>query len=90
VIGRYGGEEFLIVLPHYTLNAAMELAKRLCEQIRALPITVGDLTLSITISMGIAQHKIRKEDWQQFINRSEHALSQAKTSGRDRWVVSEE
>jgi diguanylate cyclase (GGDEF)-like protein len=89
VIGRYGGEEFLIVFPHYTINAAMEQAERLCEQVRALSITVEDLTLSVTISVGIAQHKIHREDWQQFLNRVDHALNQAKTRGRDRCVVSE-
>jgi len=61
-IGRYGGEEFLIVLPHSTMQAAIEQAQRLCEKMRSLPIVVGDLTLSITISIGVAQYKIDKED----------------------------
>ena len=90
VIGRYGGEEFLIILPHHTLNSAVEQAEHLCGQVRALPIMVDDLTFSVTISVGIAQHKIRKEDWQQFLLRVEHALGQAKTSGRDRFMISEE
>ena len=90
VIGRYGGEEFLIVLPHYTHHAALEQAERLCVQVRALSITTADLTLSITISIGIAQHNIRKEDWQQFLYRADQALGQAKTGGRDRCVVSVE
>jgi diguanylate cyclase (GGDEF)-like protein len=90
VIGRYGGEEFLIVLPHSTVNAALEQAGYLCEQVRALPITVEDLTLSITISVGIARHRIGREDWQQFLNRAEQALIQAKSGGRDRCVVAEE
>jgi len=90
VIGRYGGEEFLIVLPHYTVDAALEQASYLCEQVRASPITVADLTLSITISAGIARHRVDKEDWQQFLNRAEQALIEAKSSGRDRCVVAEE
>ena len=90
VIGRYGGEEFLIVLPHYTLNAALEQAQHLCEQIRALSMVVRDQTFSVTISIGVAQHKIRKENWQEFLDRADQALSQAKTSGRDRCVISEE
>ena len=90
VIGRYGGEEFLIVLPHSTVNAALEQAGYLCEQVRTLPITVEDLTLSITISVGIARHRIGREDWQQFLNRAEQALIQAKSGGRDRCVVAEE
>jgi diguanylate cyclase (GGDEF)-like protein len=90
VIGRYGGEEFLIVLPHSTLRAALEQAERLCERVRASIIAIENLTLSITLSVGIAQHKIRKEDWQQFLDRTDRALGQAKISGRDQCVVSEE
>ena len=86
-IGRYGGEEFLIVLPHSTVKAAIEQAQRLCEQVRALPITVGDQTLSMTISIGIAQYKIQKEDWQTFLTRADGALYQAKNKGRDQWAV---
>jgi diguanylate cyclase (GGDEF)-like protein len=89
-IGRYGGEEFLIVLPHSTVKAAIEQAQRLCEQVRALSIMVGEQALSITISLGIAQYKIRREDWQGFLNRADRALYQAKDNGRDQWAVSEE
>jgi len=88
-IGRYGGEEFLIVLPHSTVNAALEQAQRLCEQVRSLGITIGDRTLFVTISIGIAQYKIQKEDWQAFLSRADRALNQAKNNGRDRWVVDE-
>jgi len=88
-IGRYGGEEFLIVLPHSTVKAATEQAQRLCEQVRALQITVGDQTLSVTISIGVAQYKIHKEDWQTFLTRADGALHQAKNNGRDRWMVDE-
>jgi diguanylate cyclase (GGDEF)-like protein len=89
MIGRYGGEEFLIVLPHYTLNAAVEHANSLCEQIRALSMNVQSLTFSITVSVGIAQHKVRREDWQRFLYRADLALDRAKSDGRDRCMVSE-
>ena len=88
-IGRYGGEEFLIVLPHSTVISATEQAQRLCEQVRSLAVTVGDQTLSVTISLGIAQYNILKEDWQTFLSRADRALYQAKSNGRDQWVVDE-
>ena len=88
-MGRYGGEEFLIVLPHSTLKSAGEQAERLCEQARSLGITIGDQTLSITVSLGIAQYRIQQEDWQAFLSRADRALYQAKINGRDQWVVDE-
>lgn len=88
-IGRYGGEEFLIVLPHSTLTSAAEQAQRLCEQVRSLSIPVGNQILSITISLGIAQYKVQKEDWQAFLSRADRALYKAKNNGRDRWFIDE-
>ena len=90
VIGRLGGEEFLIVLQHATPKSATEYADRLREQVRVLSIPVADQSLSITISIGIAQYKTKQEDWQVFLKRAEHALSQAKERGRDQEVISEE
>ncbi len=89
-IGRYGGEEFLIVLPHSTIKAATEQAERLCRHVRSLVIESNDTKISLTISIGIAQYKVHKEDWQEFLSRADSALYQAKNNGRDRWVVSEE
>lgn len=89
VIGRYGGEEFLIILPHYALNAAVEHANHLCEQIRTLSVEVEGLALTLTVSVGIAQHKVRREDWQHFLERADRALDQAKIDGRDQCVVSQ-
>ena len=88
-IGRYGGEKFLIVLPHSTSKSAAEQAQRLCEQVRALSIAIVDQMLSITISVGIAQYRIEKEEWQAFLSRTEQALHQAKINGRDQWAVDE-
>jgi len=88
-IGRYGGEEFLIVLPHSTLQAATQQAERLCGHVRSLLVKSGDLEIALTVSIGIAQYKVHQEDWQAFLNRADVALYQAKNNGRNRWVVSE-
>jgi diguanylate cyclase (GGDEF)-like protein len=89
-IGRYGGEEFLIVLPHSTLRAASEQAARLCRHIRALQIPAGEQAIKVTVSIGVAQYKIQKEDWQALLRRADAALYAAKNQGRDRWEVAEE
>ena len=87
-IGRYGGEEFLVILPHSTVAAATEQAERLCRHVRSLVIKAGKHDISLTISIGVAQYKIHKEDWQVFLSRADKALYQAKNAGRDQWMVS--
>jgi diguanylate cyclase (GGDEF)-like protein len=89
-MGRYGGEEFLIVLPHSTARAAMEQAQRLCKHVRSLLIKSGEKEIALTISLGIAQYRIHKEDWELFLSRADAALYQAKHNGRDQWAVAEE
>jgi diguanylate cyclase (GGDEF)-like protein len=89
-IGRYGGEEFLIVLPHSALKAASEQAERLCKYVRSLVMKPGEQEIGITVSIGIAQYKTHNEDWEGLLSRADTALYQAKNSGRDRWAVSED
>ena len=90
-IGRYGGEEFLIVLPNSELNAAQEQASRLCSHIRNLQVEAAKQKLiSMTVSIGVAQFKNGQEDWEQFLHRADTAMYAAKNGGRDRWMATEE
>ena len=89
-IGRYGGEEFLIVLPHSPLKAAMEQAERLCKHTRSLLIKSGEQEIAVTVSIGIAQYRIHNEDWETLLNRADAALYKAKHNGRDQWIAAEE
>jgi len=89
-IGRYGGEEFLIVLPHSTLRAATQQAERLCRHVRSLRIKSGEHEIAVTISIGIAQYKTRKEEWKALLSRADAALYLAKNSGRDQWMAAGE
>lgn len=88
-IGRYGGEEFLIVLPNSEMQAAAEQASRLCQQIRNFRIDVNEQVTSVTISIGVAQFKVGQETWDELLHRADTALYQAKEKGRDRWAAAE-
>ena len=90
VIGRYGGEEFLVLLPHSTIKAAVEQAERLRNYIQSLAIPIHEQEIRITLSLGLAQYKINEEDWQSLLNRADAALYQAKKTGRNRWAIAEE
>lgn len=83
-VGRYGGEEFLAVLPNTRLQHAGEMAARLCKRIRQEEVDVGE-KLKLTISIGVAEYRVGKEDWNKFLGRSDKAMYKAKRLGRDRW-----
>jgi len=85
--GRYGGEEFLILLPNSNSTAAAEQASRLCRQIRDTVIQAQEHVLQVTISIGIAEFEFGVDTWESLLNRADAALYQSKTSGRDRWSV---
>jgi len=85
--GRYGGEEFLMVLPNTRLKQAVEQAARLCKTIRETEINVGEI-LHLTVSIGVAEYRHGQENWQKFLSRADMALYAAKNAGRDQWAVS--
>ncbi len=87
-VGRYGGEEFLVVLPNTRLKQAAEQAARLCKHIRETEIEIGE-KIQLTVSIGVAEYKHGEEDWQKFLSRADMALYVSKNSGRDRWTFSE-
>jgi len=90
-IGRYGGEEFLIVLPNSEIKAAVEQASRLCGNIRGLQIeAIEQKQISVTLSVGVAQFKIGEENWEQFLHRADTAMYAAKNNGRDGWAMAQE
>jgi diguanylate cyclase (GGDEF)-like protein len=86
---RYGGEEFLAVLPRADAGRAWEVAERMRARVSARPFVVGELALSIAASLGIAQLRTRPsaETAAELIRRADAALYAAKANGRDRVEV---
>ncbi len=89
IVGRYGGEEFLILLPNTRSSSAAEQAGRLSKQIRETLVDVHEHTVNVTISIGIAQFQPETDTWETLLKRADSALYEAKNGGRDRWVVAE-
>jgi len=87
-VGRYGGEEFLVVLPNTRLKSAAEQAARLVKRVREAEINLEEV-IQLTISIGVAEYRHGHENWQKFLSRADLALYDAKNAGRDRWSVSE-
>ncbi len=84
-VGRYGGEEFLIVVPGCPQPAAMKQAERLHEVIRSKPIRFEGLEIGTTISMGLAMYDGSvTPDEEKLVQSADEALYRAKQQGRDR------
>lgn len=87
VVGRIGGEEFLIVSPSTTLDEALVLAERLRATIEQETINHGGSVIPLTISAGIALMDKSDINCEDLIRRADAALYRAKQSGRNRVVV---
>ncbi len=81
--GRYGGEEFVMILPETDLQGAQVLAERLRQAVGKDPVVVGEQPIPITASFGVAQMAEETATLQQLLNRADQALYKAKESGRN-------
>lgn len=86
VVGRYGGEEFLIVAPGCKLDAAVALAERVRERLTSELVIAGSTELRVTASFGVAE-LAPSEDLATLVRRADDALYAAKAAGRDRVLV---
>jgi len=88
IVGRYGGDEFVILMPHTNLQCATGLADRLLKQIRALRIDAGEGQTGFTTSIGVVEmRQDAPETLEGLINRADQATYAAKDAGRDRVYV---
>jgi diguanylate cyclase (GGDEF)-like protein len=84
IICRYGGEEFLLVLPDTELLKAVDIANRLRNEVAALEYVIdSQITIGMTISLGVAQLTGNEEE-NSLIFRVDQALYMAKENGRNR------
>ncbi|RPI92934.1 MAG: diguanylate cyclase [Chloroflexi bacterium] len=80
---RYGGEEFVIVMPNISQHTAHERAKKLRRRLKALQIPYECHSLTTTISMGIACYPTNGETRQALLRAADQAMYAAKRAGRD-------
>jgi len=84
-VGRWGGEEFLLILPDTELKDAVTVAERLRSKTAAVQISLeNEETFSIHISLGTACTTEQFQSLAKLIDAADQALYQAKQSGRNR------
>lgn len=87
---RYGGEEFILILPGAPLEIILERAERLRQEIKHLAVEFGGQTFeAVTLSVGVALWPTHGAVGQEVLHAVDAALYQAKREGRDRVVVAE-
>ena len=87
-IGRYGGEEFLLVLPGCAIEEAKQIANRILKSTREQPIVFQGNAIAVTISLGLAFNKVGEPTALiEIVQAADSALYQAKQNGRNRLAI---
>jgi diguanylate cyclase (GGDEF)-like protein len=81
-VGRFGTEEFLILLPHTPLAQGRKIADRIRSAVGKKPQQHDGAKIDVTVSLGVTQFR-KGEDLQQLLTRAENALAAAKAEGRN-------
>lgn len=85
-LGRWGGEEFLVLLEDTRLEEARLLAERLCRQLESTQFELSATTVTVTGSFGVAEYRAG-EDLNECLKRADKALYLAKSLGRNQVVA---
>ena len=88
-LGRFGGEEFLVLLPGATLSDAVPVAERLRALVVGTPLVNAGTPITVSVSIGLAEWSGVNEDLSRLLVRTDAALYQAKQHGRDRVALAE-
>ena len=81
-IGRYGGEEFIIVFPNCNVSDATAIAERVCRFISQKPADIGSCEISVTVSIGVAEMS-KVSEYDSLVRAADIALFRAKADGRN-------
>lgn len=88
VVCRYGGEEFVIILPDISVEQARQRLEQLRRDLRRMVVREEGQTIeNVTVSMGVAYYPVHGQTNQSLLQTADRALYRAKEAGRDRIVV---
>jgi diguanylate cyclase (GGDEF)-like protein len=83
IVARYGGDEFVLLLPETTSAGAEKLAGRIRQRVEAAVLATRDNSVSSTVSIGLAAYPEHASDFETVMERADQALYTSKTSGKN-------
>jgi diguanylate cyclase (GGDEF)-like protein len=86
-VARYGGEEFVVITPETDTEGALHLAARICEAIREAPFVVGEDSVVVTVSIGVASLPGHGTSSGDLVRAADDGLYAAKRAGRDQYQL---
>lgn len=89
IIARWGGEEFVMIIPIDNVHTIEETLERLRKSVEEHKVQLGNETLTVTISVGtqLCHYQEIEADWDRVFRRADKALYQAKQTGRNRCIT---
>lgn len=89
-VGRYGGEEFLLVLPGCAAEEAKQIAIRILNSIQSQPVLFQNHAIAVTISLGLAfNNQEKRTGLTEIVQAADEALYRAKQNGRNRFEITD-
>ncbi len=88
IVGRYGGEEFVVLLPDTTFEQSLVVADRICEKVRNDPFEANGENIPVTVSLGVTDSGRAGSSLTDMIKLADEGLYKAKADGRNRvaWI----
>ncbi len=87
IIGRLGGEEFVVLLPDTDLQTAAHIARRFIDALAAEPIGIGTQSIHLTATVGVVERRPEETALESLVQRADAAMYQGKRAGRNRVVT---
>jgi diguanylate cyclase len=86
ICARWGGEEFLLLLPETGIDGAQSVARKICHSVSMTEFRVNKPGIRVTVSLGVSEYNQGQTTFET-ISQADHALQQAKHEGKNRFSV---
>jgi diguanylate cyclase (GGDEF)-like protein len=87
LIARYGGDEFVVLLPETPASGAVGVADRIRRSMEQSPLTTREGTVNATLSIGIAAYPNHGSDLESVMERADQAMYASKSGGKNRTTM---